>query len=87
MDFDNIIYFISILTLISIVITIRYSRIFFFINIFLFTLYSAYFYYGLFYQREGGAVMAWWFYNLIFTTLHFLIIIGYLIQKKVVKKN
>lgn len=68
----------SFILLLLIAVAFKFSKAFSAVNFVIFLLYSGYMYYGLFFDSFGGTALVWWFYLLIITILHILIISGYL---------
>ena len=82
MENDNILLFvISLLTIGSIIISIKFNKWFAVINGIVFITYSVYLYYGLFFDLGNGTALAWWFYLIVFTILQLLIVLIYLTIK------
>ena len=75
---DNILpYGLSFILLCLLLFTIKKNKRVGWINLLLFTAYSGYLYHGLFFRGAGGVSLVWWFYLLLFTGIHLLLIIIY----------
>jgi len=60
---------------------LKFSKLLFIVNALIFITYVTYFLYSLFYRSQGGSAIVWWFYLLIFTWLHFVLVTIYLVRK------
>lgn len=82
MSSDEILLYSSYLAfLISIILAYKFSKKFAGINFVVFLLYTSCLMYGLYYKSQGGAGLVWGFFLLLFTGIHFLFILTYLISK------
>ncbi len=86
MNENNLLYAGSVVLLILILTTFKFSRNFAVVNIVIYLLYSGVLYYGFFFKSGDGTALAWWFYLAILTSMHLLVILGYIITKYL-KKN
>ena len=84
---DIIIYISSILLLILIIASLKTSKIFGIINSCVFVIYTGIFLNGLYNYSQGGRGLVWWFYLLVLTWIHLLIVGLYLIIKKRKKQH
>lgn len=82
---NQILYISSVLCLILILISFKFSRQVGIINLVVFSLYNAILYYNLIYKSDGGSGFLWWFYLVILTVIQILIL-GIYIGIKYFKK-
>ena len=82
---SQILYISSVICLILILLTFKFSKQVVLINLVVFILYNAILYYNLIYKSEGGSGFVWWFYLIILTVAQILIL-GIYIGKKYFKK-
>ena len=86
MSDDQILYGGSLLCLILVLISFKFSRYFAIINLIVLLSYSTIMYYGLFYKSEEGGALVWWFYLVSLTAIQ-IVIIGIYLVIKIFKKN
>ena len=86
MSDDQILYGSSILCLILVFISFKFSRFFAVTNLIVLLGYSAIMYYGLFYKSESGAALGWWFYLVSLTAIQ-IVVIGIYLLLQINKKN
>lgn len=82
---NQILYISSVICLILILLTFKFSKQVVLINLVVFILYNAILYYNLIYKSEGGSGFVWWFYLIILTVAQILIL-GIYIGIKYFKK-
>lgn len=82
---NQILYISSVLCLILILVSFKFSRQVGVINLVLFSLYNTILYYNLIYKSDGGSGFLWWFYLVILTVIQILIL-GIYIGIKYFKK-
>ncbi|MFN8288600.1 MAG: hypothetical protein U0V74_17725 [Chitinophagales bacterium] len=80
MSENNLLIAFTVLLLVVIVFTARFSTRFAVLNLAICLGYSAWLYYGLFYKSQYGSSLVWWFYLLVITAAHFLFVVGYVIR-------
>jgi hypothetical protein len=78
---DILLFIVSIVTLALVFLSFRHGKQFGYINLCVFLSYSLLFYYGLFFKGEYGSSFLWWFFAIILTSIHFIILLVYLIVK------
>ena len=78
---DIILYVLSVLTLILILFSLKFSKLFSYTNLVIFVVYSVFFYHSLFFEGKYGSGFIWWFFAFILTFIHLLIVVAYLIVK------
>ena len=68
---------------------IREKKRAFFLHLIIHAIYSLFFLNGLFYRSQGnGTALAWWFFLLLFLWVHWLILLGFIVFKRLnAKKN
>ncbi len=84
---ELIMYSSSILLFVLIAVSFRFKKLFGIINGCIFAVYTAFFLYGLNYLSAGGVALVWWFFLLVFTWAHSIIVGIYLIVKSIKKKQ
>lgn len=77
---ELLIYSLSGLTFATALLSFRISNRFGLVNLVVLVVYSARFYYGLFYQSNGGSGLLWLFYIVIVTPIHLLFLLTYLFR-------
>lgn len=80
---DYIAYFFSTLCLLLILYSSRYNKKFALLNIIVWICYTSYLYYGFYFNSEYGGALAWWFYLTSISILQTIVLIGYMIMKRV----
>ena len=83
---NQILYISSVVCLILLLLSFKFSRQFGVINFVVFILYNAILYFNLIYKSEGGSGFLWWFYLIILTVVQILIL-GIYIGIKYFKKK
>jgi hypothetical protein len=76
-----IVYFGWALCLVFILWLFKFNKQLAVINLTLFFIYNSVLYYNLLYNSAGGTALVWWFYLLVFTAVHILVISVYLAVK------
>jgi hypothetical protein len=79
---DLIMYFGSVATFIAILVLYKTNKKNGVINFVVFFLYSFFFYFSFFFKGNGGSTLIWLFYSIIFTSIHLIAVLLYLIVKK-----
>jgi hypothetical protein len=77
MNETNLLLGCSAALLIAILLSFRTNKVFASVNLICAILYSAILYYGLFFDVHQGTALAYWFYLLTLTSLHFILMIAY----------
>lgn len=72
---------VSIICLVLILISYRFSKGFFYKNIVVYFLYNGVLYYKLFFYSKWGTSLLWLFYLLVFSVVHILILGFYLVKR------
>ena len=75
-------YLVSIICLVLILISYRFSKGFFYKNIVVYFLYNSVLYYKLFFDSKWGTSLLWLFYLLVCSVVHILILGFYLIKRR-----
>ena len=82
---NQILYISSVVCLILVFLSFKFSKQVGVINLVVYLLYSAILYYNIIYKSDGGSGFLWWFYLIILTVVQILIL-GIYIGIKYFKK-
>ncbi len=74
MNDNQFLYISTILCLILILLSFKFSKQAGFLNLVIFSFYTILLYYNLLYKGDGGSSLLWWFYLIILTLLQSLIL-------------
>lgn len=78
---DLIMYSSSIATVIALFVLYRTNKKNGLINFAIFLLYTSFFYYSFFFKGSGGSNLIWLFYSIVFTAIHLIAVLVYLVVK------
>lgn len=81
MNDNSVLIIISVIVLLAIGTTVKYSKVFFAVNLIVFCAYTTVMYWGLYYDVSDGKALAWWFYLLVVSVLQLLVVTAYLVKR------